>query len=217
MQRMMPRDFDKYNMLRHAKKAFSKARSRSKGSNGGSSSVGNIFQGTVQSRQRQRQLLGCMEECAQKQAEEQQAEEQQAKFEEQAEEQQAEGQMEVNAEEEARADAELATSHAANPMMDGVETGGSSSGGTIRSWREVGQSRVGHRTPRPTSGHIGGSRNMWKDRLRMWVEASARALCGKERYRLDCEGDYEKEKMAKRVFQKASTKVVRDYFSNARI
>ncbi|WVZ63798.1 hypothetical protein U9M48_013403 [Paspalum notatum var. saurae] len=97
-----------------------------------------------------------MEECAQTQAEEQQAE----------------GQMEVDAEEEARADAELAASHAANPMMDGVETGGSSSGGTIRfqktvsirpkynpadrsaivlvgdrSWREVGWSRVGHRTP----------------------------------------------------------------------
>ncbi|WVZ53063.1 hypothetical protein U9M48_004052, partial [Paspalum notatum var. saurae] len=38
-----------------------------------------------------------------------------------------------------------------------------------------------------------------------------------ERYRLDGEGDYEKEKMAKRVFNKAATKVVRDSFSNARI
>jgi hypothetical protein len=38
-----------------------------------------------------------------------------------------------------------------------------------------------------------------------------------ERYRLDGEGDYEREKMAKRVFNKAATKVVRDSFSNARI
>ena len=34
---------------------------------------------------------------------------------------------------------------------------------------------------------------------------------------MDGEGDYEKEKMAKRVFNKAATKVVRDSFSNARI
>ncbi|WVZ80400.1 hypothetical protein U9M48_027874 [Paspalum notatum var. saurae] len=119
-------EFGMVEMLRHAKKAFSKARSRSKGSDGGSSSVGSIFQGTVQSRQWQQQLLGCMEECAEQQAEEEQAEGQQV------EEQQAEGQMELDAEEEARADAELAASHAANPMMDGVETGGSSSSGTIR-------------------------------------------------------------------------------------
>ncbi|WVZ75761.1 hypothetical protein U9M48_023793 [Paspalum notatum var. saurae] len=58
---------------------------------------------------------------------------------------------------------------------------------------------------------------MSKDKLRMWVEAPARALCGKERYRLEGEGDYDKEKMAKRVFQKAATKVIRDSFSNARI
>lgn len=38
-----------------------------------------------------------------------------------------------------------------------------------------------------------------------------------ERYRLEGEGDYEKEKMAKRVFNKAATKVIRDSFSNARI
>ena len=49
-------------MFKHAKKVFSKSKSRSKGSDGGSSSVGSIFQGTVQSRERQRQLLGCMEE-----------------------------------------------------------------------------------------------------------------------------------------------------------
>ncbi|WVZ58670.1 hypothetical protein U9M48_008912 [Paspalum notatum var. saurae] len=41
--------------------------------------------------------------------------------------------MEVDAEEEARADAELAASQAAEPVMDGVETGGPSSlAGTIR-------------------------------------------------------------------------------------
>jgi len=34
---------------------------------------------------------------------------------------------------------------------------------------------------------------------------------------LDGEGDYEKEKMAKHVFKRAATKVVRDSFSNARI
>ena len=38
-----------------------------------------------------------------------------------------------------------------------------------------------------------------------------------ERYRLDGEGDYEKEKQAKQVFKKAAAKVVRDSFSNARI
>ncbi|WVZ98301.1 hypothetical protein U9M48_043762 [Paspalum notatum var. saurae] len=53
--------------------------------------------------------------------------------------------------------------------------------------------------------------------VRVWVEAPVRALCGKERYRLYGEGDYEKEKMAKRVFNKAAAKVVRDSFSNARI
>ncbi|WVZ52034.1 hypothetical protein U9M48_003129 [Paspalum notatum var. saurae] len=149
-------------MFQHAKKVFSKSKSRSKGSDGRSSSVGSIFQGTVQSRERQ--LLGCMEA---EQAEQLQAEEQQA------EQEQAEGQMDVDAEEEARADAELATTHAANPMMDGAETGGpSSSAGTIRfrktvsirarcnpadrsvivlagdrSWREAGWTGVGHRTP----------------------------------------------------------------------
>ncbi|WVZ80401.1 hypothetical protein U9M48_027874 [Paspalum notatum var. saurae] len=56
---------------------------------------------------------------------------------------------------------------------------------------------------------------MSKDKLRMWVQAPARALCGKERYRLEGEGDYEKEKRAKRVFQKAATEVVRDFFSNS--
>ncbi|WVZ76902.1 hypothetical protein U9M48_024821 [Paspalum notatum var. saurae] len=58
---------------------------------------------------------------------------------------------------------------------------------------------------------------MWMEMVRVWVEAPVKALCGKERYRLDGEGDYEKEKMAKRVFNKAATKVVRDSFSNARI
>ncbi|WVZ99378.1 hypothetical protein U9M48_044697 [Paspalum notatum var. saurae] len=37
------------------------------------------------------------------------------------------------------------------------------------------------------------------------------------RYRLEGEGDYEKEKVAKRVFQRAATKVIRDSFTNARI
>ncbi|WVZ79889.1 hypothetical protein U9M48_027414 [Paspalum notatum var. saurae] len=53
--------------------------------------------------------------------------------------------------------------------------------------------------------------------VRVWVEAPVKVLCGKERYRLDCEGDYEKEKMVKRMFNKAATKVVRDSFRNARI
>ncbi|WVZ70865.1 hypothetical protein U9M48_019499 [Paspalum notatum var. saurae] len=160
-----------------------------------------------------------------------------AELEEQVEEQQAEGQMEVDADEEARADAELAASHAANPMMDGVETGGSSSHGTIRSWREVGWSGVGHRMPvnlalgafyrfyypgmvtLPNRDRVAA--NKWSHwGLKEHVEGHAQGggTCqGAERYRLDGEGDYDKEKMAKRVFQKAATKVVRDSFSNAHI
>ncbi|WVZ93898.1 hypothetical protein U9M48_039849 [Paspalum notatum var. saurae] len=178
--------------------------------------------------------------------------------------------MKVDAEEEARADAELAASHAANPMMDGVETSGSSSGGTIRfrktvsiqprcnptdrsvivavgdrSWREVGWSGVGHRTPvnsalgafcrfyypgmvtLPNGDRVAAHKwSHWG--LKEHVEGQAQDVGGGtcvgavwkgfwERYRLEGEGDYEKEKRAKRVFQKAATKVVRDSFSNARI
>ncbi|WVZ71460.1 hypothetical protein U9M48_020046 [Paspalum notatum var. saurae] len=210
------------SMLRHAKKVFSKARSRSKGSDGGSSSAGSIFQGSVQSRERQ--LLGCMEE-------------QQEEVE-----QQAEGQMEADAEEEARADAELA----GDPMMDGAETGGpSSSAGTIR-FRKTVSIRprwVGHRTP--VNAALGAfchfyypgmvtlsngdqvAVHKWEHwGLKQHVDGDGQGMGGGtcqgtvwkgfwERYRLDGEGDYEKEKMAKRVFQRAATKVVRDSFSNA--
>ncbi|WVZ89013.1 hypothetical protein U9M48_035477, partial [Paspalum notatum var. saurae] len=138
---------------------------------------------------------------------EEQAEEQQAELEEQAEEQQVEGQMDVDVEEEARADAELAASHAADPMMEGVETGGSSSGGTIRSWREVGWLGVVHRTS--VNSALGAF-------CRFYYPSMVTLPNGdQERYRLDGEGDYDKEKMAKRVFQKAATKVVRDSFCNA--
>ncbi|WVZ76242.1 hypothetical protein U9M48_024231 [Paspalum notatum var. saurae] len=63
-------------------------------------------------------------------------------------------------------------------------------------------------------------RGYFDDELRKAVRIESSYFYGRfsgERYRLDGEGDYEKEKMAKRVFNKAATKVVRDSFSNARI
>ncbi|WVZ67119.1 hypothetical protein U9M48_016244 [Paspalum notatum var. saurae] len=130
-------------------------------------------------------------------------EEQQAE-EEQAEEQQAEGQMEVDAEEEARADAELAALQAAEPMIDGVKTGGPSfSAGTIRFRKTVSIRPRCNPADRSVIVPVGD---------RSWREVGWTG----ERYRLDGEGDYEKEKMAKRVFNKAATKVVRDFFRNAR-
>ncbi|WVZ63409.1 hypothetical protein U9M48_013043 [Paspalum notatum var. saurae] len=114
-----------------------------------------------------------------------------------------------------------------------------------RSWREVGWIGVGHRTPvnsalgaycrfyylgmvtLPNGDRVAAHK--WEHwGLKQHVDGNDQGLgVGTyqgavwkgfwERYRLDGEGDYEKEKMAKRVFNKAATKVVRDSFSNARI
>ncbi|WVZ49254.1 hypothetical protein U9M48_000628 [Paspalum notatum var. saurae] len=143
--------------------------------------------------------------------------------------------MDVDAEEEARADAELAATHAVDPMMDGAETGGpSSSAGTIRfqktvsirvrcnpadrsvivpagdrSWREVGWTGVGHRTPVDSAlgaycrfyypGMVtlpNGDRvaaHKWEQwGLKQHVDGNDQGLG--ERYRLDGEGDHEKGK-----------------------
>ncbi|WVZ99380.1 hypothetical protein U9M48_044697 [Paspalum notatum var. saurae] len=116
-------------MLRHAKKAFNKSRSRSKGSDGTESSTGSLFRGTVHSRQRHEHLLRFMEEQAQEQEVQVEAPAEEEHVEADAEEEQ----VVADAEEEAAADAELLALGVVNPMQDGVEVGGpSSSANTIR-------------------------------------------------------------------------------------
>ncbi|WVZ80162.1 hypothetical protein U9M48_027661 [Paspalum notatum var. saurae] len=152
--------------------------------------------------------------------------------------------MEADAKEEARADAELAADPMMDRAETGRL---SSSASTIRFRKTVsirprcnpadrselergGLGGVGHRTPvnaalgafcrfyypgmvtLPNGDQVAAHK--WEHwGLKQHVDGDGQG----EQYRLDGEGDYENEKMVKRVFQKAATKVVRDSFSNARI